>query len=280
MTAKERLKYWENWERQRLIIERKYTAKIRKVLLNRVKEVQAAIRLGGVEYGKQSMNFDLLNTELVNIYIQIYKETSVRFANIAYRELRLEVRKGSFGFNEEWAREAARFLALEGIPLISTVTGNLRDMILKAIEDALSEGLSQSLGLTDVIENIFARLGEWAKDKSRYWAERIARTETVRGANFGAMQGARKHDFLVKKVWIAADDKRTRDPHRDLDNGNAIDLDAAFFNYEQIRFPGDPGGHIDGYTDIPKTSPQNTINCRCAVAFEAQRDSNGKVIRK
>jgi hypothetical protein len=144
MTSKERLKYWENWERQRLIIERQYKAKIRKVLLNRVKEVQAALKLGGIEYGKRSMDFDLLNKELLNLYINLYKETSVRFANITYRQLRLDVRKGaSFGFNEEWAREAARFLALEGIPLISTVTGNLREMILKAIEDALAEGLSQ-----------------------------------------------------------------------------------------------------------------------------------------
>jgi uncharacterized protein with gpF-like domain len=269
MTAKERMKYWEAWERQRLIIERKYKAKIRKVLLNRVKEVQAAIRLGGVEYGKQSLNMDLLNTELVNIYIQIYKETSIRFANITYRELRLEVRKGaSFGFNEEWAREAARFLAIEGIPLISTVTGNMREWILAVIGQAVGEGLELSLSMEDLIDMIIGRVGNYMEDKSRYWAERIARTETVRGANFGAMQGARKHDFLVKKVWIAADDKRTRHSHRDLDN-QVRGLEEPFYNYENIMQPGDP-----------KASPENTINCRCAVAFEAQRDSNGKVIRK
>lgn len=269
MNEKQRKSYWLAWERQRLIIERKYLARIRKVLLNRIKEVSAAIRLGGIEYGKQSLNFDILNQELVNIYTQIYKESSVRFANITYRELRLEVRKGaSFGFNEEWAREAARFLAIEGIPLISTVTGNMRDFILKLIEDAVTEGLSQSLGLNDLIGMIIGRIANYGEIRSRYWAERIARTETVRGANYGAMQGAMKHGFLVKKEWISARDNRTRDSHIDLD-GDIQNLEDPFYNYEPIMQPGDP-----------KASPQNTINCRCAVAFVPQRDANGKVIRK
>lgn len=269
MNDKQRRQYWQTWERQRLIVQRKYQAKIRKVLLNRVKEVNAAIKLGGVEYGKRSMDFDLLNTELVNIYIQIYRETSIRFANMTYRALKIESTKGAgFGFNEEWAREAARFLSLKGIPLISTVTGNMKEFILAVIGQAVSEGIEQALSLEDMIDMIIGRVKNYMDEKSRYWAERIARTETVRGANYGAMQGARKHGFLVKKVWIAADDKRTRDSHRDLDN-QVQDLEKPFFNYEPIMQPGDP-----------EASPQNTINCRCAVAFEPQRDSNGKVIRK
>ena len=262
-----------NWERQRRIVERKYKAKIRKVLLSAVKQVQADIELGGIEYAKNALRMEILNTELTNIYIQLYKETSIRFANIIYRELRIEVRKGaSFGFNEEWAREAARFLGIEGIPLISTVTGNLRDAILKIIEEALTDGFLEQLSLPELIKKIISDLGEWAIGRSQYWAERIARTETVRGANYGAMQGARKHGFKTNKIWIAADDKRTRDSHRGEDYGGLDNqvkpLDEPFFNYEPIMQPGDP-----------KASAKNTINCRCAVAFEPVR-INGKLVSK
>lgn len=269
MNAKQRQAYWLQWERNRLITEHKYKAKIRKVLLHKIEEVTAAIRLGGIEYGKRSMNFDILNTELVNIYTQIYKETSIRFANMVYRALKIESTKGAnFGFNEEWAREAARFLSLKGIPLISLVTDNLRDIILKAIDDALQEGIMDSLALNDIIDLVLDRVTGLYENASRYWAERIARTETVRGANYGAMQGARKHGFLTTKEWIATHDKRTRDSHISLD-GQVQDLDKPFHNYEDIMQPGDP-----------EASAQNTINCRCAVGFTAKRDENGKIIRK
>ena len=252
-------------------MEKKYRAKIAKVLLGAVKDVNEKIRLGGLEYARQSLLGGFMQKEqavLMAIFTQIYKDTSVRFANIIYRMLRLEVRKaGSFGFNEEWAREAARFLSEFGIPMISTITGNMRDDILKVIDEAIQEGFEEQLTLVQLIESVLARVAQYGVVRSAYWAERIARTETVRGANYGAMQGARKHSFKVRKVWIAADDKRTRDSHRELDD-QVRELEEPFYNYEPIMQPGDP-----------KASPQNTINCRCAVAFEPVRES-GKTVQR
>lgn len=272
-----RREYWKTWERQRKQVQVKYQASFRRVFKEAVRKAKGLIEIGGINYAKSSLNLDILNEGLVNILVKLYRETSIRWANMVYRSLRIDAQKsGSFGFNEEWAREAMRFLSIEGIPMISTVTGNLRDEILKIIDEAVQEGFDQSLSLNDVIKNILIRLDEFGQIRGEYWAERIARTESVRGANYGAMQGARKHNFLVRKVWVAANDNRTRPApgkpapfsHRVLD-GQTQELEKPFNNGEDIMQPGDP-----------KASPANTINCRCAVAFEAIRDNNGKIIPK
>lgn len=277
MNRQQRSNYWEAWERQRLAVQNKYEASFRRIFKEAVLKARKLIEIGGINYAKSSLNLELLNDGLVNVLSSLYRETSVKWANMVYRSLKIESQKSaSFVFNEEWAREAMRFLSLEGIPMISTVTGNLREEILKIIDEAVQDGFENSLSIDDVIRNIIERLKVFGEERSRYWAERISRTETVRGANYGAMQGARKHNFVVRKVWIAANDKRTRPSpgntapfsHRALD-GQTQDLETPFNNGENIMQPGDP-----------KASPANTINCRCAVAFEPVRDQNGKLIPK
>jgi uncharacterized protein with gpF-like domain len=180
----------------------------------------------------------------------------------------------SFGYNEVWATDAVNFLSTNGIPLISTVTGTHRDRMLQIIQDAIQEGYQQQLSTYDIVKLIETRLEDY-KTESNFRADRIARTETVRGSNYGAMQGARALDFLVQKVWIAAMDNRTRPApgeavpysHRYL-NGKREALEQPFNNGEPIMQPGDP-----------KASAANTINCRCVVAFEPIK-SNGKNIKK
>lgn len=275
MNARQRRSYWIKFERQRARLERKYALEIRQVLSNTVDGVIDDIREGGIDYAKRVMRTDILNEELVNILIRMYRETSILFGNMIYRDLKLKSQKAAgFGFNEKWARQAVEFLSTKGIPLISTIVGNLRESILSTIDKVIEEGFFGQWDLFRTIETVLERITD--KKKDFYWAERIARTETVRGANYGAMQGAREHNFVVKKEWIAAMDERTRPSkrsktpwsHRALD-GDIVELEKPFNNNEDIMQPGDPDA-----------SPGNTINCRCTVAFEPVRDSEGKLIPK
>lgn len=258
------------------MVQEKYQRKIKRVLLNSIEKVSEMLNMYGYDYVYRTLSMEALNPELTNIFIQLYKETSVKWANMVYRFLKIEAKKsGVPGFNEVWAREASAFLSQYGIPLISTITGNMREELLKLIDEAIQEGFNEQLTLTQIIERIQLRIREYGIDKSDYWAERIARTETVRGANYGAMQGARSHSFKVNKVWIAADDNRTRPApgkeaefsHRQLDN-QVKPLEEPFNNGENIMQPGDP-----------KASAGNTINCRCAIGFEPVR-INGKLVPK
>ena len=97
-----------------------------------------------------------------------------------------------------------------------------------------------------------------------YRALTIARTESLRAANTGMVEGAREllnehQDVTVEKVWIATKDSRTRDAHRELDGKRVIGMDVPFEvrnpktgQIEQIRWPHDP-----------QASASQVVNCRC-----------------
>ena len=83
----------------------------------------------------------------------------------------------------------------------------------------------------------------------------IARTETHAAANAGADTAARETGLQLRKEWVSAEDERTRDSHRVAD-GDVADMDGAFaVGADLLKYPGDPAG-----------SPEETINCRCAIS--------------
>jgi hypothetical protein len=97
-------------------------------------------------------------------------------------------------------------------------------------------------------------------------AETIARTEGMRAVNTG-VRAAWEQAFsdnpsldpkLARRYWIATDDERTRESHREIPDLNAdgVGLDEPFRLPDggTIMFPHDP--------DAPASE---TINCRCTV---------------
>jgi HK97 family phage portal protein len=86
-----------------------------------------------------------------------------------------------------------------------------------------------------------------------YRLETIARTETMRMSNAGA--AALYKDWGVhQKEWLATNDLRTRDTHRQA-NGQVVEIDGTFdVGGAALRQPGDPRGPLE-----------ETINCRCTV---------------
>ena len=104
---------------------------------------------------------------------------------------------------------------------------------------------------------------KWFEDRMpQYRREAIARTETIRASNAGAL-----HQFdgwgARYKEWLATFDSRIRPAHADAGSRYAegstpgpIPMHEPFIVMgEPLQFPGDPSG-----------SPGNTINCRCSIA--------------
>ena len=90
----------------------------------------------------------------------------------------------------------------------------------------------------------------------------IARTETTMAANMGAWEAAKDIPFPLEKVWIAANDNRTRDSHAAMNGQPAIPFDEQFeVGGEKMMYPGDPKG-----------SAENICNCRCVVAFQVVKE--------
>ena len=126
------------------------------------------------------------------------------------------------------------------------------NMILK-----LQNQLAQGLALGESIDLIERRIQSEMVYTSVWQARRIARTETLRTANWGrwqaAQQAVNEHGIPVKKEWITTNDERTRDMHAAM-SGQRVKYDEDFVlpNGETARFPLDSG-----------LSAENVINCRC-----------------
>ncbi len=115
---------------------------------------------------------------------------------------------------------------------------------------------------------------------SRYRGELIARTETSKAANTGAMVGALSTGLETRKEWIAVNDDRTRRVPRDMFDhlnmdGVMVGMDE-YFNvpmrgggYQQMLHPGDPVG-----------AAGDVCNCRCSIGFDVVRDANDKPMQR
>lgn len=116
-------------------------------------------------------------------------------------------------------------------------------------------------------------------------AELIARTETGRAANLGAMVGATATGLVTMKEWISTQDARTRRMPQDY--ADHLVMDGVKVNYDEsfkvpTSYKAKGGVHVGSYELMmypcaSGASAANTCNCRCTVAFEAQREQNGKL---
>ena len=267
MNARQRNQYWLNNARMMRRIELKYKPRVHSVIKKIVDK-----------FIENRANVDFMDADFMNIYKQLYTETVIRFVNEQFRRLR---REKQFGFNAEWTAFVNEYLATQGFTLVTSVTGNLRNVILKIISQAIQEGIEQGLGQAETTALIMERLQEFKESPlSEYMAERIVRTETTRAANIGHMEGAKKSPFVVTKMWIAARDERTRRQPRDVFShvsldGQTRELDEPFM---QI---GTNGQQAIAQQPGDASAPAGfTINCRCTIAFVPKRDVNGRLIRK
>ena len=222
---------------------------------------------------------ELWDDNLLNVLSKLYRECAVTFAILQYRQLRTVNNKQTMGYNAQWTQEINEWLSRHGLQLVSTITNSQRERIYEIINRVINEGVEEGYGSEQVTNMILLELREFGRIGVGFIAERIVRTETMRAANMGHIQGARAHKFEVRKEWISALDNRTRRFERDdydhwVLDGQQREIDEPFIQNGKkgIAVAQQPG-------DI--NAPAGfTVNCRCTIAFEAKRDKNGRIIRK
>ena len=133
------------------------------------------------------------------------------------------------------------------------LAGNVNESTYGSIKDALEEGASKGLSISDLADLV---QGVFQSSDSR--AETIARTEVI-GAYNGSSQllgETLPNDVVNGHEWLATQDDRTRPDHQDAD-GQQVDIEAMFMvGGEEMAYPGDPAG-----------SAGEVINCRCTVVL-------------
>ena len=175
------------------------------------------------------------------------------------------------GYNEEMVAEIIAYFRLNLLnEAVLPISDTMKDWILQQVIRAQEEGRS----IQQVADSML---------KDDFPANRaivIARTETIKAANFGAVQGAKKTGLLTEKLWIAARDHRTRRIPRDefshaAMHGVTAAMDQPFYvpnrngGVDDIMQPGDPR----------TGEAANVIQCRCTVGFNVVRDANGMPVR-
>jgi uncharacterized protein with gpF-like domain len=191
---------------------------------------------------------------------------------IKQEERRLMKRKAMMpiGINEEMMAEILAYFRLH---VLNGALMPITDTMKEWIYDKLVEGQKQGLSIQQVANNM---------TNADFPAKRaivIARTETIKAANKGAMIGAKKTGLQMNKVWIAARDNRTRRIPRDEFSHasmyrTTIPIDEPFMvpnrngSHDALMEPGDPTGEA-----------ADVIECRCTVGFEVVRDARGLPVR-
>jgi uncharacterized protein with gpF-like domain len=255
MTRAERNQYANNYELLLNRMEKRFIAKVYKAL--RV-QISSFIRDAhyGLDFAQRRLSVQAFNTQIGPVIMQMY----ITAALMSSKRTRATVREQkalTMGKNEILTAEVTRYFNQHLFDkVVLPISETTKDIILKKIIKGQEEGWSVSRIVTEIGKT----------DITRTRARTIVRTETIRAVGLGSLLSAWNEPFQMTKEWVAVKDNRTRHTHYNID-GQKRDLEKPFSN--GLMFPGDPNG-----------SAEETINCRCALAFEAKRDTRGRLIPK
>jgi len=268
MTKSEQIAWYKVYDKFRNSREKAWAPKIYKALLNIIKN---ATNESSVEAAIKNIDSNIKLDEIAAIIKSMYIDAGKVMGGKAYQLVRKNAVKAMMpiGYNEELINQIIAYLQLHNVQMVFNITDTLKQWITKQ----LIEGQQQAKSITQIADEISK--ADFPKKRALV----IARTETIKAANYGAVQGAKKAGYKTNKIWIAAKDNRTRRIPRDAFShlamdGITVDIDEPFKvprregGYDDLMQPGDPSGE-----------PGDIIQCRCTVGFKILRDENGLPIK-
>jgi HK97 family phage portal protein len=258
---------------------------------------------GELERTKESMESLATDTLLkqLELAIGVLRGTTEQKASIDYEEVALELNREFRKEMPVWEKEFFSILGVtvesgytaqlglifdpvnrEAVNALRTETENGRKAVLadrgiesysmisktttKQIIEKIESGMTEGQTVTQITQGIIQNFKEVTYNRARV----IARTETLTAVSIGqqsAIKNAAKIIPDAKKVWISANDKRTRDSHGDKDglHGDVVGINEKFRTKSgvELSIPRDPK---------VKTHPEEIIQCRCTVAIVAPED--------
>ena len=124
---------------------------------------------------------------------------------------------------------------------------------MKKINAETLQGILQGESMDKIAKRIMN-----VQEMNKTQAIRSARTMVTGAENKGRQDSyarATSDGIVMKREWLATNDRRTRHWHAELD-GVEVDINEPWENeFGKIMFPGDPSA-----------DPANTYNCRCSMS--------------
>ena len=237
-----------NQEYQRLLkrYERIFTPRIYRAIKKQVDE-----------YLRQGRLDDVTRDPIIETLERLYSEVGSKWAYKTDQQIRRDLGLPKLRFNERIANIIRQQYGPELLNMSDNITQTTKDHIRTILQSSIERNLT--------LEQTRAEIQATGVSEAR--ARVIARTETVRAANAGAMVNANEKGYVLQKKWFAVMDNRTRHDHETLD-GQTVSKDEPFKVKDkneitqQMMFPGDTSLGAD---------PAQTINCRCSMQFIAKK---------
>lgn len=160
------------------------------------------------------------------------------------------VRRHSFEISYDISRDSVtRALRQHGREAAQII----QERMVGDLGDALAEANEEGLSIDEITETL---QDDVFPGMESHQAERVARTETVGGANKGSLSSYRDASGVEGKRWLATDGPRTRESHNQCDN--------------QEQPIGEPfvtgAGNRAQYPGAFSLPASDRIHCRCSIA--------------
>ena len=225
----------------------------------------------GLEAAKRKLDRIIINQEIGVVIKGIYRAVGLYAARKTMREINNEQK--TFGINEELLRLIDAYfsnylLNKAVVPISETTKAQILEVLIK--------GTKEGWGVDKIAFEL-----ESSK-LPLFRARMIVRTEVLKANFYGQKLGRDNSKFESEKIWLAADDFRTRHSHNQVDDMRRDDKERFPVPvYKKIGKVDLQIGidYMEGPGDL-QASAGNVINCRCTLAHKAKRDENGRLIPK
>lgn len=241
--------YWKAVQANRNKYESKWFILMKRALNKQFQDLADRVRPDNYR-----SDFQIDGEIMEKAYVSLYKEVGAGFARVQFGK----GGKPEMLHKDEWLDYMGNYAKTKAGQRITSVNKNSRDLALRIIRTALEVTVAEGLGADETASAIKKALLQQGVEMNQWRALRIARTEIVTASNIGALLGAKESGYPMQKFWISTYDDRTRDTHRNIEAQNPKAMDEGFrVGSYLMECPGDPDA-----------GPEETINCRCTVAFE------------
>jgi hypothetical protein len=261
MTEDQQKEIWLQFHRFQKSRETIYTPKINRALRSQVKQFLDAKSYG---YSDTDALQSITSESLLRALKPLYLDAGITYGSKHIAYLRTQKARMPIGFNALMTQLMEQYFQIDLLNTVENITAYTREKIRDILIAAYALGSS----FTE-ISNELTAIG-FTYQRARL----IARTETVTAANTGAHIAAGTTGLELRKVWISAQDNRTR--RRPRDKFDHLEMNGVTVGYndlfqvsgERLVCPGDRKHNA---------SAGNVCNCRCTQAYSPVRNSNGRL---
>lgn len=240
------IEYWKAVNTKRLSHQRFGELRIAKGLADQIQTIIDILPEAGAPALLTGLDQFLKTEPLKDAYQDLYGRVGGDFARNTFTGLTGKGQKAE----GDWVEFMRNFAVTEAGSRIQSVS----NVTLRRIRRTLQQGIDEGLGIEEIARNM-----QRSNAVNRVRARVIARTEIVSASNVGSKLGAEATGLTLNKHWIATPDGRERDTHLAAQSQSPIPKDELFVvGSGTADIPGDPS--------LP---PEESINCRCAIAWQA-----------